>query len=319
VGEGGRGARPSQPIAGGGRGQGGEGGRFGQGGRAEGNRFSGERRQNNWNNNQNRFNNWTSNNFHGNWGGGYGYGGWGYNNWWGPAAWTGVSSFLGSMAGVAVSGGYGGGGYEESYSEPVYMDYGGGGGGSYEGGETIIVNGASQPAAEYAQQAETIADNYSQTSQAVATPTTPTEGTSAVPPSAAEQKAFAEDWMPLGVYAITEDATSQPTKYVQLLVSKSGAVGGELHDLTADTSTPVTGAVDPKSQRVAWKVGSSDTVMETGLYNLTQSETPLLIHDGTSKTRQVTMARIQDPNLTPTGTAQPAGAAHPVPAQPAVR
>jgi len=223
------------------------------------------------------------------------------------------------MAGAAIGGyAYGGGGYSESYSEPVAMEYSSGGGGSYEGGETIIVNGTSEPTAQYAQQAETIADNYGQLSQEVTPPPAPSATGAA--PSAAEQQAFTEDWKPLGVYAITDDTTTaEPTKYVQLVVSKSGAVGGELHDLTADTSTPLTGAVDPKSQRVAWKVGTSDTVMETGLYNLTQTETPVLIHDGTQKTRQITMARIQDPNLAaqPAGATQPAGVAPAGAAQPA--
>jgi hypothetical protein len=220
------------------------------------------------------------------------------------------------MAGSAIAGSYGyggGGGYSESYSEPVYTEYSdSGGGGSYEGGETIVVNGESQPATEYAQQAETIAGNYGTLSQEVTTPPAATAGAPAVAPTAAEQKAYAEDWMPLGIYAITEDPSKEPTKYAQLVMSKSGAIGGELHDLSSDTSTPVTGALDPKSQRVAWKVGSTDTVMETGLYNLTQAETPLLIHDGTQQTRQVTMVRIQDPNLTQTGAGQPAGTAQPV-------
>jgi len=211
-----------------------------------------------------------------------------------------VTSFLGSMAGVAVAGGGGGG-----YSEPTYISYDEGGGDSYSGGDTIIVNGTSEPVSEYAQQAETIADSYDQFSQEVVTP--PSTPEAAAPATPEQQKALAEDWMPLGIYAVTEENNSaDPMKYVQLLVSKSGAVGGELHDLAADTSTPVTGAVDPKSQRVAWKVGTTDTVMETGLYNLTQSETSILIHEGAGKTRQAIMARIEDPGLAQGGKAQPA-------------
>jgi hypothetical protein len=194
----------------------------------------------------------------------------------------------------SLIGGHGYGGY----SEPVYTSYGGGGygggGGStvYESGDTIVVNGTSQPAAEYAQQAETIADNYDQLSQQVGTPATDTQ-----------------DWMPLGLYALTDDkSTAAPTQYVQLVISKSGAVGGELHDLTTDTSTPVEGSIDQKTQRVAWKISGTDTVMETGLYNLTQSETPVLIHEeGTGKTTQRLLARIEDPKLAQAAPAQPAG------------
>ena len=69
------------------------------------------------------------------------------------------------------------------------------------------------------------------------------------------------------------------------------------------TSTPIQGAIDTKTAtRRAWKqLATPATVMETGLYNLTQSETPLLIHNGTSETRKVTMARIEDPSLAPGG------------------
>jgi hypothetical protein len=190
------------------------------------------------------------------------------------------------------------------YSQPVYTSYGGGGGTTvYEGGDTIVVNGTSEPATEYADQATTIADNYDQLSQDVATP----PATATAPPSADVQAAVAQDWMPLGLYALTDDnSTADPTQYVQLVVSKSGAVGGELHDLTTDTSTPVEGAIDPQTQRVVWKITGTDTVMETGLYNLTQSETPVLIHDASGKTTQRMLARIEDPKLAQ-APAQPAG------------
>jgi hypothetical protein len=272
-----------------------------------GDRFNGDRRQNNWNNNNNRYNNWTSNNYNGAWGGGYGN--WGHNNWWGPAAWTGVSSFLGGMAGAAIAGSWNSGGGASYYSQPSEVIYSSEGGGSYAGGDTIIVNGTAEPTVQYAEEATQIADNYGQLSSEVATP--PAAGAEVSPE---EKAAITEDWMPLGVYGLTdENSTAEPTQYVQLLISKSGAIGGELHDLTADTSTPLYGAVDPKTQRAAWKVGNTDTVMETGLYNLTESETPLLVHQGAQKTQQMMMARIEDPNASqsqPVETSQPEAAPH---------
>jgi hypothetical protein len=219
-----------------------------------------------------------------------------------------LGGFAGGALGAYAVGGYG-------YGSPTYVSYGGGGGGSYAGGDTIVVNGTSEPVAEYAQQATTIADNYDDLSKEVVTPPATTAGAPAAPLSTEVQDAIAKDWMPLGMYALTEENNrADPTQYVQLLVSKSGAVGGELHDLTSDTSTPLTGAVDQQSQRVAWKVGSSGVVMETGLYNLTQSETPVLVHDSTGKTRQMVMARVEDPKLAQAETAQPTttGAPQPV-------
>jgi hypothetical protein len=172
------------------------------------------------------------------------------------------------------------------------MSYGDDSGGSYEGGDTIAVNGESQPAEEYAAQAQDIAGNYDQYSSQVVTP--PATQTEPLAPDV--QAAVSTDWKPMGIFGITEkDSTADPTKYLQIVISKSGAVAGELHDLTADTSTPIQGAIDPKTQRVAWKVGDTDTTMETGLYNLTQNETQLLVHQGTTQTEQKTMVRIQEP------------------------
>jgi hypothetical protein len=190
-----------------------------------------------------------------------------------------------------------GGAIANSSSEPSYTSYGGDDGStSYEGGDTIVVNGESEPVAQYAEEAQTIAGNYDEYSSQVATPPT----TQSEPLPADVQAEVAADWKPMGIYAITEkDSTGDPTRYVQIVISKSGAVGGELHDLKADTSTPIQGAIDSKTQRVAWKVGTTDTTMETGLSNLTQSETPVLIHHGTTQTEQLMMARIEQPTTQP--------------------
>ena len=62
------------------------------------------------------------------------------------------------------------------------------------------------------------------------------------------------------------------------------------------TNAVVQGAVDKKSQRVAWTVGDNkSTVGETGLYNLTQDESPALIHLGKDKTQQWTLVRLKQP------------------------
>lgn len=243
------------------------------------NQFNANRRQENWNNNGNTYNKWTQNNnygghdHHDDW--------WGSSGWWAPMAWSGVTGFLGGMAGGALVGAF--------HDEPHYTSYANGG-----GGDTIIVNGQSEPAVAYAQEATAIADNYAPLSQQVAALPVET-GTPAT--SAEAQARIAADWMPLGIYAITEEnSTAEPNRYVQLVMSKSGAIGGELHDLSKDTSAPIQGAIDPNSKRVAWKIEGTDTTMETGLYNLTQAETPILVHEGVANTKQLMMARIEDPN-----------------------
>ena len=54
--------------------------------------------------------------------------------------------------------------------------------------------------------------------------------------------------------------------------------------------------MDRKSQRAAWSVGDKKTVVfETGLNNLTQDETTVLIHYGAESTQQMTLVRLPEP------------------------
>ncbi len=75
-----------------------------------------------------------------------------------------------------------------------------------------------------------------------------------------------------------------------------GAIAGNYSDLISGTNVPIQGAVDKKTQRVAWTVGNNkNTVGETGLYNLTQDEAPALIHIGKDKTQQWMLVRLKQP------------------------
>ncbi|MBI3839322.1 MAG: hypothetical protein HY288_15495 [Planctomycetia bacterium] len=56
------------------------------------------------------------------------------------------------------------------------------------------------------------------------------------------------------------------------------------------------GAVDKKTQRVAWTVGNKGPfVFETSLPNLTQAAGPVSLHFQNGQTRQWNLARLQDP------------------------
>jgi len=72
---------------------------------------------------------------------------------------------------------------------------------------------------------------------------------------------------------------------MQLAVNQQGIVRGNYTDEVTDTTLPVHGAVDKKTQRAAWTIGDNKySVMEVGLNNLTQSEAPALIHkNGTTQ------------------------------------
>jgi hypothetical protein len=51
-----------------------------------------------------------------------------------------------------------------------------------------------------------------------------------------------------------------------------------------------------KSQRVALKLeGNDSVVVETGLYDLTNDEVPVLVHFGTERQESRTLIRLQQP------------------------
>lgn len=104
------------------------------------------------------------------------------------------------------------------------------------------------------------------------------------------------EWMTLGVFALVHEEQDDPTMYLQLAVSKDGMISGTYYNSVSDETLPIQGSVDKDSQRAAWSAGdNSNTVMETGVYNLTQDETSVLIHFGDQEQQQWLMVRLEDP------------------------
>ena len=61
--------------------------------------------------------------------------------------------------------------------------------------------------------------------------------------------------------------------------------------------SPISGQVDKKTQRVAWKIGTNNTVIETGLQNLTQDVASCLVHFGPDKTQTWLLVRLKQPEM----------------------
>lgn len=134
-------------------------------------------------------------------------------------------------------------------------------------------------AAEYAEQAATIA--------AAEPASEPAQG----------------DWLPLGVFALTQDGQAsggEPTFYLQLAISKQGVISGTLKNTTTGKVESLEGMADKKSQRVAWTIaGQQRPIMETGLANLTQDTAPALIHFADGQTQQWLMVRLPEQTTPP--------------------
>jgi hypothetical protein len=152
-----------------------------------------------------------------------------------------------------------------AYGESVY----------YEGDQVYYGDQAVATADQYAQQAETIAA------------------------SAPETKPESGEWMPLGVFAITQDNQAsgvEPTIFMQLAINKEGVISGTLKNTATDQTQALEGMADKKSQRVAWGVaGQKRPIMETGLSNLTQDSSAALVHFADGQTQQALMVRLPEP------------------------
>jgi len=161
--------------------------------------------------------------------------------------------------------GYSGEAMPYSYGEDVY----------YSGDQVYSGDQPVATADEYAEQAATIAN------------------------SAPSQTPDKSDWLPLGVFALTQDGQAsgaQPSLYAQLAISKQGVISGTLKNTLTGKVQTLEGMADKKSQRVAWGVvGQERPIMETGLSNLTQDASPALIHFADGQTQQWLMVRIPEP------------------------
>jgi hypothetical protein len=159
------------------------------------------------------------------------------------------------------------------WSEPVYYNYGSNV--YYQDGSVYYGDKPVATAEDYAAQAEAIATN--------------------VP----AEKPAASDWLPLGVFAITNDGQptgAEPTLFLQLAVSKQGVLSGTFQNTANDTVQSIEGMVDGQTQRAAWTaVGKTRPLMETGIRNLTLDTSPALVHFADGTTQQWLLVRIDKP------------------------
>jgi hypothetical protein len=197
---------------------------------------------------------------------------WFEENWWSTSGivWPYYPDFgyWGSAAWAPLSGWV-----DYGWSEPIYYNYGENV--YYDDGNVYYGDQVVATEDEYAKQAEAIATNVPET------------------------KPDAKDWMPLGVFAITQDGEptgAQPTMFLQLAVSKQGILSGTFQNTATSTVKAVEGMVDKQTQRAAWTAeGQKRPLMETGIANLTQDTAAVLVHFPDESTQRALLVRLEAP------------------------
>ena len=105
--------------------------------------------------------------------------------------------------------------------------------------------------------------------------------------------------MPLGVFAVTQDASKPSDMVLQLAVNKEGVIQGTYFNSDDNTAKPIKGMVDKESERAVWTFADKNknaVIMETGIYNLTKDETGVLVHFGKERTQEWLMVRLNEPS-----------------------
>jgi hypothetical protein len=183
---------------------------------------------------------------------------------WAPARWA-AASYWATPAWTTV------GPWCGITAEPIVYDYGSS---VVIDDNNVYVNGDTVATSEdYATQAATFADTGREA-----------------------KVADADEWQPLGVFGLVREDATVAQNIFQLGVNKAGVIRGNYYDAVADNTMEVYGSVDPKSQRAAWSVGNNKSVVfETGLGNLTQDQTTVLVHYGKERTEQMLLVRLEEP------------------------
>lgn len=187
-------------------------------------------------------------------------------NWWRdhPGAWAGAGIAAAAWAGASWANASDWVGCD---APPEDYDYGSSV--LYQGGNVYVEGQPAGTDAQYYDQASSLAS------------------------SSQDKKDEDGGWLSLGVFGMVQGQQTDPTVIFQLAVNHDGTVRGNYYNTLTNTTLPVHGAVDKKTQRVAWTVGDNKTtIYDTGLYNLTKDQAPALVHMGKDKTQEWLMVRL---------------------------
>jgi hypothetical protein len=241
--------------------------------------YRGDRAEEIWDNARDLYDDGFDDRWWGAWGWGVGWiGNYPVNPWWwwAPAAWGTVTTFVDAIT-----------------PEPVYVDYGMNV--IYEG-ETVYVDNQPMPAEQYTQPIVDLAVNVEQPPPPMPPSAAPAQAQATAEPQAQPVVQPAEEWLPLGVFALAQEEKGEPVMFFQISVNRAGVISGAYQSTLTDDQRPIAGQIDKASQRAAWRIGdNTETIFESSLANLTQDVSPIAIHFGKTRTQIWLLVRMPEP------------------------
>jgi hypothetical protein len=215
---------------------------------------------------------------------GYGWGGWGWGNPWGVAGFGAAAAWLGLEGAEPILGSYGNVPtvYTADTEENDEAENEGDDDNSNDGDNAD----EAAPAGEEATDIDENTAPEDTAAQAAAA--------AALAKSGQTDPAKDASFLPLGVFTLAPARQAEATALVQLAISKDGVVRGRYYDLLSDQDHPVRGALDKKTQQVAFTFGPQGKVtFETSLANLTQDKGSVAVHYENGRKGTWTLARYE--------------------------
>jgi hypothetical protein len=77
-----------------------------------------------------------------------------------------------------------------------------------------------------------------------------------LPPTPAKKEG-SDEWLPMGVWALTQEEKGDAVMFVQISISKEGVISGAYKNRFYWRSEQVIGSVDRESQLAAWRIGKN--------------------------------------------------------------
>lgn len=200
--------------------------------------------------------------------------------WWRPVAWTSMGFFFGSALA----------------SQPY--DYDPGTTVIYEG-DTVYIQGESAGSAtEYRQETIQLANPVVEEIPIPEPPPVPEEVTDEYVEDDPEKPDG--EWLPLGVWALTQQEDGDATMFFQLSSNKDGLIGGAYKNVMTGDEQPVVGQIDFEGQRLAWHIGEQESpVYEAGLAGFENDVAAAFVHFGEDLTQEWLLVRMPSPEMPP--------------------
>lgn len=102
------------------------------------------------------------------------------------------------------------------------------------------------------------------------------------------------NWYPLGMFNLVPPGQHNAVAVLQLAIAKDGTVAGTYQDVATDKIHQLHGTLDRQTQKVSWTLDTNKSIVyETGLHNMVEPMTAVIVNFGDNKKQKWTLERME--------------------------